>query len=141
MWQAINQSAELVEKNGYLLIAIYNKHWSSALWKRIKKTYNNMPSFVQKTMVWVFSVIIFAAKWLLNFKNPLKKERGMNFYYDVIDWIGGYPYEYASKTEIYSFLEDKGFVLKSFYPSTVPTGCYEYVFQRSVQNNITSAKT
>ena len=26
----------------------------------------------------------------------LSKNRGMSFYFNMLDWIGGYPYEYSS---------------------------------------------
>jgi hypothetical protein len=33
----------------------------------------------------------------------------MDFYYDVVDWVCGYPYEHATLDEVASFLEKKGF--------------------------------
>ena len=38
--------------------------------------------------------------------------RGMNFFYDVIDWIGGYPYEYAAPEEVFEYVRKKGFRLE-----------------------------
>jgi 2-polyprenyl-6-hydroxyphenyl methylase/3-demethylubiquinone-9 3-methyltransferase len=35
----------------------------------------------------------------------------MSIYYDVIDWLGGYPYEYASFEEMKNFVEKLGFQL------------------------------
>jgi 2-polyprenyl-6-hydroxyphenyl methylase/3-demethylubiquinone-9 3-methyltransferase len=81
-------------------------------------------------MIYFFYIVIVVAKFLVTFKNPFNKERGMNFYYDVIDWVGGYPYEYASRNQIENFLNKKGFKLIKFYQSQAPTGCYEYVFER-----------
>ena len=49
--------------------------------------------------------------------------------YDVIDWIGGYPYEYASKDEIKNFVEGKGFRLVKFNKAAVLTGCNEFIFE------------
>ena len=63
-------------------------------------------------------------------RNPLDKERGMDFWYDVIDWIGGYPYEYANRQEIESFMRAAGFTPKRFIAAQVPTGCNEFVFER-----------
>ena len=65
-------------------------------------------------------------------KNPLKKERGMDFYYDVVDWVGGYPYEYASMKEINEFVSNLGFKLINSFPSKVPTGCNEFIFKKKV---------
>jgi 2-polyprenyl-6-hydroxyphenyl methylase/3-demethylubiquinone-9 3-methyltransferase len=63
-------------------------------------------------------------------RNPLDKERGMDFWYDVIDWIGGYPYEYATRQEIEAFVCAQGFTPQRFVAAQVPTGCNEFVFER-----------
>ncbi|MBI3090368.1 MAG: hypothetical protein HYY96_06835 [Candidatus Tectomicrobia bacterium] len=45
---------------------------------------------------------------LRNFGNPFKvkkKARGMGYLTDVIDWLGGYPYEFAKPDEIIAFCE------------------------------------
>ena len=33
----------------------------------------------------------------------------MDFWYDVIDWLGGYPYEYATIQKVIRFVEPLGF--------------------------------
>lgn len=130
MWQAIDISCDLVNNNGKLIISIYNKHWSSPAWKFIKWFYNISPNFIKWLMIKIFYVIIYLAKFLVTFKNPLQKDRGMNFYYDIIDWVGGYPYEYASINEISSYLKLKGFELIKAKKADVPTGCNEFIFKR-----------
>jgi 2-polyprenyl-6-hydroxyphenyl methylase/3-demethylubiquinone-9 3-methyltransferase len=53
---------------------------------------------------------------LRNRQNPFKwnqrKERGMDVYHDIIDWLGGLPYEVASSEEVSSFMEGRGFILE-----------------------------
>jgi len=87
-----------------------------------------MPKIVQQLMAWIFYIIIALAKLIVTRKNPFKKKRGMNFYHDVIDWLGGYPYEYASKDEIINYVESKSFTCVKFVKPVVPTGCDEFVF-------------
>jgi len=128
MLKAIKNAAGLVKPEGLFVIAIYNKHWSSPFWKIIKYFYNISPGFLKKLLVYFFSIIIFLAKFLTTGKNPLKKRRGMSFYYDVIDWIGGYPYEYASKDKVVNYIEKLNFKLVKFVPAKIPTGCNEFVF-------------
>ena len=55
----------------------------------------------------------------------------MSFYYDVIDWIGGYPYEYASRSQVKKIIEAKGFELVKVTKPPAPTGCNEFVFMSS----------
>ena len=63
-------------------------------------------------------------------KNLLNKSRGIDFFYDVVDWVGGYPYEYASKSEITALIEPLGFELIDFVPAQVPTGCNEFIWKK-----------
>lgn len=131
MKQAIKQAAKRVKPKGLLVMAIYNRHWSSPLWWQIKRLYNLSPRWLQKLMIIQFAGVIAAAKFLVTGKNPFtKKRRGMTFYYDVIDWLGGFPYQYASKQEVVGQLDDLGFRLEKFVPASVPTGCHEYVFKK-----------
>lgn len=127
---AIYNSAYLVKPGGHLILAIYNRHWTSPLWERIKRLYCTLPTPAKKMMVVGFYPIIWTAKAMVIGKNPKHKKRGMDFYYDVIDWLGGYPYEYASKQEMTSMLTERGFQLIKYFPSQVPTGCNEYIFQK-----------
>ncbi len=130
LWKAIENCMHLVAPEGYFAIAIYNRHSTSPIWRVIKKAYVYSPKWLQKIWISLFYPIIYLAKWLITQKNPATKDRGMNFYHDVIDWVGGYPYEYASKSEIVSFFESGGFSLQHFIPAQVPTGCNEYVFRK-----------
>jgi SAM-dependent methyltransferase len=95
MWQAIRNAAQLVLPSGILILSIYNRHFTSPLWTAVKWSYNKLPSSVQRLMTLFFAGAIYVAKFIVARRNPLDKERGMDFWYDVNDWIGGYPYEYA----------------------------------------------
>ena len=135
MWDAIRNVAARVSIGGTLVVGIYNKHFTSPLWKAIKWLYNRLPRLVQRIMVVLFSGIIYAAKFLVTWRNPLDKERGMDFWVDVIDWVGGFPYEYATPDEVEKFVRTQGFLLRRYVAAQVPTGCNEFVFIRSVSAN------
>ncbi len=130
MWDAIRNVGQRVTPGGTLVLAIYNKHITSPAWSIIKWLYNRLPGVLQKAMAIVFAGIIYIAKFFVTRRNPLDKERGMNFWYDVIDWIGGYPYEYATRDEVEAFMKKQGFTLKHCATAQVPTGCNEFVFER-----------
>ena len=131
MWQAIENAATRVNPGGTFVIAIYNKHSTSLAWVAIKWLYNNVPGPLQRLMYYLFYGIIYIAKFAATGENPLQKERGMDFAYDVVDWIGGYPYEYASTEEITAFVEPLGFETVKVIPAQVGTGCNEFVFRRT----------
>ncbi len=127
MERSIENTIHRVRPDGLLMIAIYNRHSSSIPWKVIKWLYNHSNIFGQKLLIWLFTPIIFIAKWVTTGENPLKMRRGMDFMYNVIDWVGGYPYEYASIAEMSAVLERLGFDVLKTNPATVPTGCNEFV--------------
>ena len=54
-------------------------------------------------------------------------KRGMDFMHNVIDWVGGYPYEYASVDEMMAQLKSLGFDILNVRRASVPTGCNEFV--------------
>ena len=78
---------------------------------------------------------------MLRLRNPFKKilghnrKRGMKWYTDVIDWIGGYPYESATPDEIRTFVEAMGFRLEQTAKTRdksgfLGSGNAEYLFRK-----------
>ena len=111
MWEAIKNSARLVKKGGYYYITIYNKTerkiLGSDFWLKIKKFYNRCP-LIGKYILEPIHVLTYFALNILKLKNPLKKGndyRGMSWRRDITDWLGGYPYEYATIEEILTFIK------------------------------------
>ena len=130
MWEAIVYAGSLVKGKGLFFIAIYNRHWTSKMWKGLKAFYNKSPSFIQSLLVAIVTWMKFIGASLTTGKNPMKGERGMAFKYEIIDWLGGYPYEYATIQEIISFVERHGFQTVKVVPTKGWTGCNQFIFQR-----------
>ena len=130
LWQAMEKTVMHVTPRGLLVLAIYNRHWSSPIWRAIKRTYTASPRLIQQAMISVFYAVIYVTKLIATRSNPLSRRRGMNFYYDVVDWVGGYPYEYASPEEVITFLQKHSFHLLKMVPTPLPTGNNEFVFQK-----------
>jgi 2-polyprenyl-6-hydroxyphenyl methylase/3-demethylubiquinone-9 3-methyltransferase len=133
MWTALENAQIPVAPGGKLFIAIYNDTGSQARrWLWIKKTYNRLPSFARIP----FALIVSApsqAKSLLGTMlgyGRQSKERGMNRWHDMIDWVGGYPYEVAAPEEIFEFYKQRGFALAKLRCGGVGLGCNEYVLIR-----------
>ncbi len=127
---ALENAAKRVAPGGLFMIAIYNRHWSSGGWKVIKWLYNRVGRIGQKIIIWVFTPIIFVAKWLVTFRNPLKMRRGMDFVHNVVDWVGGYPYEYASAEDMSRRLAELGFASVEVRRANTPIGCNEFICKR-----------
>jgi 2-polyprenyl-6-hydroxyphenyl methylase/3-demethylubiquinone-9 3-methyltransferase len=130
MYKAFDNVARLVAKNGLLAIAIYNKHWTSPLWKMIKLTYVKGPWPVKKLLILFGLIVKFPVVLIMSRRNPLKKKRGMSYYTDTVDWVGGYPYEYASPAEVTQFFEQQGFRLLKLIKTQGFTGCNQFVFEK-----------
>ena len=47
---------------------------------------------------------------------------------DVVDWVGGYPFEVAKPEEIFAFYRKKGFLLVKLETRAGSVGCNQYVF-------------
>lgn len=145
MWQALANMAPLVADNGHLFIAIYNDQgpWSRR-WKAIKKTYNKLPG----PLAWLFGVMVMGGRELKGAVGALVKlrpmsyvngwrsysgkgSRGMSKYYDLIDWIGGYPFEVAKPEQIFQFFKERGFQLQELRTCGGGIACNEYVFKKT----------
>src|SRR5438445_6827388 len=143
MDEALANAALPVAPRGKLFIAIYNDLGSrTARWRIIKRTYNRLPHAVRP----MFTAIASApneAKAFVNAcvqRDPLAYlrswsavgQRGMSRWRDLVDWVGGYPYETATPEQIFDFYETRGFRLVTLKCGGVGLGCNEFVFVREV---------
>lgn len=142
MWRALENAVIPVSKGGKLFIAIYNDTGSQARrWHWIKKTYCRLPGPFKTPFAIAaiapeeFKSLVRAAISLdpmsyVHSWTSYKNGRGMNRWYDIIDWVGGYPYEVATVDEIFDFYKQRGFVLRKVKSGGVGLGCNEFVFER-----------
>jgi SAM-dependent methyltransferase len=130
MWRAIENTIRLVDDAGTLVIAIYNRTWSSPAWRIIKRLYNRSGPAVRGGMVGAVSVVGAAARAAYTRTNPFRQRRGMSFHHNIVDWVGGYPYEYASPDELRRFVEGRGLELLAVRRGPTPIACNELVFRR-----------
>ncbi len=59
-----------------------------------------------------------------------REKRGMSWWYDQIDWIGGYPYEDAKPEEVFRFVKRYGFKLDDFTTCGGGIGCNQFIFTK-----------
>jgi 2-polyprenyl-6-hydroxyphenyl methylase/3-demethylubiquinone-9 3-methyltransferase len=141
MWDALGRVAPLVAPGGQLFLAIYNDQGrTSRLWKRVKKAYVSAPAALK----WVVLLPAFGRLWgptLLRDTlsgRPLRTWRSYNSdamramdpWRNVVDWVGGYPFEVAKPEEIFEFFRDRGFDLQRLKTCAGGHGCNEFVFVR-----------
>ncbi len=140
MWQAIRNAAGLVENTGLFYLSIYNKvgeRGGSEFWLYVKRLYNGSPRAIKLLMEFAQFGRHFLRK-LASFENPrtlftqyqYSAGRGMNYWTDVRDWLGGYPYEFAATDEIFRFAKrELGFELVNLRV-TNNLGPNEFLFRR-----------
>jgi hypothetical protein len=59
----------------------------------------------------------------------LNEERGMSFWHDIVDWVGGFPFEVATPDAIFDFYRTRGFRLDNLR-TTNRSGCNQFVFAK-----------
>lgn len=131
MWQALDNVASLPSENGRLFVAIYNdQSWISRYWLMVKRAYARHP-LLRWLVLMVHAPYLFGARFLVRaLTGRLDLERGMSLWYDMIDWVGGYPFEVARPEEIFDFYRARGLHLIRLKTSAGRHGCNEFVFAR-----------
>jgi 2-polyprenyl-6-hydroxyphenyl methylase/3-demethylubiquinone-9 3-methyltransferase len=140
MWAALANAAGLVAESGTLFIAIYNDQGKySRRWTRVKKFYNRSGRPLKHLTVLAVCVVSWwrpCVKDLLRLR-PFEswknagRARGMSAWWDLIDWVGGYPFEVAKPEEIFHFFRSRGFVLERLRTEGASLGCNEFVFTKA----------
>jgi 2-polyprenyl-6-hydroxyphenyl methylase/3-demethylubiquinone-9 3-methyltransferase len=140
MYAALENIMSLPNYSGKMFIALYNDNkkifeGSSSFWVKTKKTYNRC-GFFDKKLIESLYTAYYVFGLLLNGRNPYvyiknyKTLRGMNFMTDIKDWLGGYPYEYASVDQIINFFKKNGcFCIKTNPARSI--GCNEFLFTKT----------
>ena len=138
MWQALENAGARVAEGGSLFIAIYNDQGrASQMWKVMKRAYNSLPGRLKFLVLWPAFAHLWGPKTLRDFLygrpfatwRNYQQSRGMSPWWDVVDWVGGYPFEVAQPGKIHQFYHERGFTL-SRLTTTSHHGCNQYVFER-----------
>ncbi len=139
MWKALELVMQLVKPRGDLFIAIYNDQGrKSRQWHAVKRTYNRLPRPMKPFLLIPAGMLIWGPRTVLDLMRlkpfetwkSYRQRRGMSPWRDVVDWVGGYPFEVAKPEEIFDFYRKRGFTL-SRLKTTSSFGTNEYVFERS----------
>ena len=132
MWDAIANAAATVRPGGMFWIAIYAKGPRYEADLKLKQDYNAADAAGKKRMEKQF-IRQFMWQRLKKGSNPFRwnrrTDRGMDVYHDIVDWLGGLPYEVASPQEIEEFLKPRGFTTEKVKPAS-EGGCSVYLFRR-----------
>jgi 2-polyprenyl-6-hydroxyphenyl methylase/3-demethylubiquinone-9 3-methyltransferase len=142
MWTAIANAVERVAPGGQLFISIYNDQGgTSRVWTQIKRRYNRLPAPLRTP----YAVAVMApselaslgrltlrgrpGEYFRGWRDRGDDGRGMSRWHDLIDWVGGYPFEVATPEAIIDFCLARGFKLRRLHTVGGGLGCNEFVFE------------
>ena len=139
LWRALELVSQRVKPGGKLFISIYNDQgWQSRYWLAIKRWYV-AGGRVRRALLLTIS---FIRLWGPTFVRDLfqgrpfgtwrgyRINRGMDPWRDLVDWVGGYPFEVAKPEAIFDALRARGFALERLITVGGRLGCNEFVFAK-----------
>ncbi|MGC2322163.1 MAG: class I SAM-dependent methyltransferase [Terriglobales bacterium] len=137
LWKALELAARPVRVGGCLFVSIYNDQGrASRWWTRVKVVYNRLP----RTLRFLILLPSLLGIWGLTFVrdtlrlNPLKTwnnynaKRGMSAWHDLVDWVGGYPFEVAKPEAVFQLYRARGFRLEGLSTRAGGFGCNQFLF-------------
>lgn len=146
MWEAMDSTAGLGKKSSLYYIALYDYEThvnpTPEFWLDVKQRYNKSSEWGKRKMelwyIWRFMLhgnIPFLPILLL----PIllvrifwyKKSRGMAFYNDVKDWLGGWPMEFAKRADAREWAEKNGLEILTMKTGEANT---EYLFRHASES-------
>jgi 2-polyprenyl-6-hydroxyphenyl methylase/3-demethylubiquinone-9 3-methyltransferase len=143
MWQALANVAPLTRPRGKLFIALYNdQDVFSRAWIAIKLRYNRGRAWrfvIVPVFGSYFALRGFVKDTLILHKNPMtryrivKQSRGMAYFTDLLDWLGGYPFEVAKPEAVFEFFKKRGFQLLNLKTAGIGHGNNEFVFLKCAE--------
>jgi len=137
MWQAIENAVSRVGSSGLFAVALYNDQGDiSDRWRWIKRNYVEHP-WMRPLLTSASFVRIWGRTTLRDLMHlrpghswrEYGRERGMSAWHDLVDWVGGYPFEVAKPEEVFEFCRARGFTLERLI-TRQGRGCNEFCFRR-----------
>lgn len=143
MWKALDCALACVKPGGYFAFALYERTSLCGFWRMEKRTYTALPRILRYPLEWLYMtahfiyLLLCTRRWPLNVYAEYRHTRGMRFYYDVRDWLGGYPYESVSPAEVIAFARRNDLEVISAPEANKPmprgllgSGCLEFVLRK-----------
>lgn len=141
MHEAIKKAAAMVGEHGIFAFALYRKTPMCGFWTLEKRWYSHAETRKQQVARRLYTYLL-KSRLRLSGQDPTtyihnyRSQRGMNFEHDVHDWLGGYPYESITPSEVRRTMGELGFtevrsVTERAGIGLFGSGCDEFVFRRN----------
>ena len=116
MWDAVERALTLVPPGGLFALALYNPPRRPGVHLALKRAYNRLPGPARPVLAAAYAAGVLGYKAAFQRTNPVRyvreyarHSRGMTFWRDGVDWLGGLPWEFATRDEVVAFVEQRGF--------------------------------
>lgn len=146
MQDAMQRAAALVRGGGLFAFALYRRTWCCPLWKIEKRWYLHAGESSRRVARSAYAALVRVGlvasgrrfdEYLHGYAST---NRGMEFWHDVHDWLGGYPYESISPRAVDELLAKWGFthIARSIRndlfarSGVLGSGCDEYLYRRDI---------
>lgn len=142
MWKALANVDRLVTDDGTLFVALYNDQGgASRRWLSIKKAYNRLPRALAFLLALSVTALLEARYALIHLARlspgayvsgivNYQSGRGMSWWHDKLDWIGGLPFEVATPEQVFDFFRARHYRLNRLTTCGGGYGCNQFVFSR-----------
>lgn len=116
LWQAVRQASSRMAPQGRFYVALYTagvSHPSDEFWLDVKRRYNRS-GWLGKKGIEAWYVARHVTGMMRSGINPLtqilsyRRARGMSYFTDVRDWVGGWPMQFSSIEEVTDFARALG---------------------------------
>jgi 2-polyprenyl-6-hydroxyphenyl methylase/3-demethylubiquinone-9 3-methyltransferase len=147
LWAALDNLALVVRPRSEAFIALYNDAGrSSRAWARVKAAYVAHP-YARPVILapalarcWGPSIVrdLVHGRPFSSWREYGSRisGRGMSPWTDMIDWVGGYPFESSRPGDVFTFLNQRGFELRRLRTVVGPQGCNEFLFSFEPQTAV-----
>jgi 2-polyprenyl-3-methyl-5-hydroxy-6-metoxy-1,4-benzoquinol methylase len=145
LWRALELLTTLVGPQGRLWISLYHDAGrSSRMWGKVKRAYVRHPS-MRPALV----SASFARCWGPTLARDLARGRplqtwkgygsaqngrGMSAWTDLVDWVGGWPFEPSQPGDVHGFVTQRGLQMIRMRTGPGARTCDEYLFMRPPVN-------
>jgi 2-polyprenyl-6-hydroxyphenyl methylase/3-demethylubiquinone-9 3-methyltransferase len=140
MRDALRSAAGLVKPGRLFAFALYHRTLLCGFWRQEKRWYAAASPRAQERARNIY-VKLLRLRFALTRKDfhayvtNYQSARGMSFFNDVHDWMGGYPYESILAPEVEALMQAMGFVqlhntATGITAGVFGSGCDEYLYRR-----------
>jgi 2-polyprenyl-3-methyl-5-hydroxy-6-metoxy-1,4-benzoquinol methylase len=140
LWRALDVAAGLVAPGGLLHISVYNDQGlESRLWWHVKHRYNRSGPLLRRAILCGSAAYLHRHLPVRELVRTVRRdqggpvlaprERGMSAEHDLVDWVGGLPFEVARPEDVFGHLRGHGWELRHLRTCAGGIGCNEYVFE------------